>query len=103
MCLRTVFGLSQVDFIISPNDSLGSLTRVSIIQKSMIETGGRLLRGVKARPNGLTPVILARLSIASCSFLVHSLKVIPPSSFQATHDTSATASALSTVLRGKSP
>src|SRR3712207_630238 len=46
-CLRTVFGLSPVVFKISPNDALGSSTRASIIDSWVIETGTRLLRGLR--------------------------------------------------------
>jgi hypothetical protein len=104
-CLRTVFGLSPVDFKRSPNGILGSSTRASIINRSIMESGARLfLRDVKALIEGLTPKILLTLSVASRSFLVHRRKVIRPSTFQATQDTSGTANAAnaaSAVLREK--
>lgn len=61
------------------------------------------LRGVKACIEGVTPNILARLSVASSPFLVHRRKVIRLSTFQATQDMSGAANAARTDLRGKSP
>jgi hypothetical protein len=53
--LRTVFGLSPVVFKSSPNGTLGLSIRASIIDKSVRESGARILRGLKARLEGLTP------------------------------------------------
>lgn len=65
-CPRRVFGLSPVDY------------------RSDLDSGALpLLRGAKARIDGLAPNILVRLSVASRSFLVHRRKVIRPSTFQA--------------------
>lgn len=88
-CLRTVFGLSPVVFTSSPNGILGSSTRASIIERSMVESGVRLFFcGVNACIEGLTPNILERLFMTSRSFLVHRRKVIRPSIFQDTQDMS---------------
>jgi hypothetical protein len=102
-CLRTVFGLRPVDFKRSPNGTLGSSTNVSIITRSVIESGVCRLRGLKALIEGLTPKILRTLSVASRSFLVHRRKCIRPSTFQATQDMSGAANAASTDWWEKSP
>jgi hypothetical protein len=66
---------------------MGSSTRASIINRSELDSGARpFLRGVKARIDGLTPNILMILS-------VHKRKVIRPSTFQDTQDTSGAANA----------